>query len=181
MPSVCDWMLFGQGHCVVVDATNHAVKADAAQGLATFDEYSADIEKIFTEGKFEQLLSTIDLAKKHGGWASETVNANTDFVPLIVVPDVGVPHGLLTQFDIVMRGYKAFAHLQPHVYAPGIVPISDVQLLEGMADWHERCRGRRARIRDMMKLIAGWRWAATKHGEASLQMFLLRRGFPSTH
>jgi hypothetical protein len=49
-PSVCDWMIFGDGHCVVIDATNHAVKADAAQGLATWDEYSADIEKIFTEG-----------------------------------------------------------------------------------------------------------------------------------
>ena len=30
----------------------------------------------------------------------------------------------------------------------------------------------------MMTLIAGWRWAATKQGEASLQMFLVRRGFP---
>jgi hypothetical protein len=30
----------------------------------------------------------------------------------------------------------------------------------------------------MMKLIAGWRWAASKHGEASLQMFLPRRRFP---
>jgi hypothetical protein len=44
-PSVCDWMLLGEGHCVVIDATNHAVKADAAQGLATFDEYAADIDK----------------------------------------------------------------------------------------------------------------------------------------
>lgn len=31
---------------------------------------------------------------------------------------------------------------------------------------------------DMMKLISGWRWAAAEHGEASLQMFLLRRGLP---
>jgi hypothetical protein len=37
-PSVCDWMLLGEGHCVVIDATNHAVKADAAQGMATFEE-----------------------------------------------------------------------------------------------------------------------------------------------
>src|SRR5260370_32575519 len=132
-PSVCDWMLFGEGHCVVIDATNHSVKADAAQGLATWDEYSADIHKIFTEGKFEQLLSTIDYAKKHGGWAGQTVDENTDFAPLVVVPDAGVPNGLLTQFDIVMRGHKMFVHLQPHVYAPGIVPVSDIQLLEGMA------------------------------------------------
>ena len=78
-PSVCDWMLLGEGHCVVIDATNHAVKADAAQGLATFDEYAADIDKIFVEGKFEQLLSTIDLAQKHGGWGGEVVDARHEF------------------------------------------------------------------------------------------------------
>lgn len=39
-PSVCDWMLFGEGHCIMIDATNHAVKREAAQGLATWDEYS---------------------------------------------------------------------------------------------------------------------------------------------
>ena len=41
---------------------------------------------------------------------------------------------MLTQFDINIGGYKVFGHLQPQVYAPGIVPISDLQLLEGMAD-----------------------------------------------
>jgi hypothetical protein len=177
-PSVCDWMLFGEGHCVVIDATNHSVKANAAQGLATWDEYSADIHKIFTEGKFEQLLSTIDYAKKHGGWAGQTVDENTDFAPLVVVPDAGVPNGLLTQFDIVMRGHKMFVHLQPHVYAPGIVPVSDIQLLEGMADLAPKIQQFPGKDADMMKLIAGWRWAATKQGEASLQMFLMRRGFP---
>ena len=94
------------------------------------------------------------------------------------MPDVGVPHGLLTQFDIVIRGYQAFKHLQPQVYAPGIVPISDIQLLEGMADLAPKIRQFPGKDPDMMKLIAGWRWAATKHGEASLQMFLLRRRFP---
>jgi hypothetical protein len=29
LPSVCDWMLLGEGHCIVIDATNHAVKSDA--------------------------------------------------------------------------------------------------------------------------------------------------------
>lgn len=47
-------------------------------------------------------------------------------------------HGLLTQFDIVKRGLQAFGHLQPQVYAPGIVPLSDIQLLEGMADYGAR-------------------------------------------
>jgi hypothetical protein len=116
--------------------------------------------------------------KKHGGWPGETVDAKTNFAPLVVVPDAGVPNGLLTQFDIVIRGHKMFAHLQPHVYAPGIVPVSDIQLLEGMADLAPKIPQFPGKDPDMMKLIAGWRWAATKQGEASLQMFLVRRGFP---
>lgn len=90
-PSVCDWMLLGEGHCVVIDATNHAVKADAAQGLATFDEYAADIDKIYVESKFRQLLSTIDLAKKHGGWDGEVVNGDTNYVPLVVMSEPVCP------------------------------------------------------------------------------------------
>jgi hypothetical protein len=174
-PSVCDWMLFGKGHCVVIDATNHAVKKEAAQGLATWDEYSAEIEEIFTEGKFEQLLSTIDLVKKHGGWGNEKVDTTTMFAPLVVVPDAGVVNGLLTQFDINLRGHKAFKHLQPQVYAPGIVPLSDIQLLEGMADVGRKFGNNP----DIIDLIAKWRTGASKYGLASLQLFLLSQGSPA--
>lgn len=176
-PSVCDWMIFGQRHCIVIDATNHAVKEAAAQGLASWDDYSADVEAIFTDvdrGKFRQLLATIDLVKSHGGWGSEKVDTSTMYVPLIVVPDAGVVNGLLTQFDINIRGLKAFGHLQPQVYAPGIVPISDIQLLEGFADVGRKY----GKNPDMMDLIAKWRTGASKYGLASLQLFLLSQGSP---
>lgn len=176
-PSVCDWMIFGEGHCIVIDATNHAVKTEAAQGLATWDEYSAEVEEIFTEGKFEQLLSTIDLIKKHGGWENERVDTKTIYAPLVVVPDAGIPSALLTQFDIVHRGRKAFGHLQPQVYAPGVIQLSDVQLLEGLADWGQKL-AQLGNKPDMLNLIATWRRSATVIGEGSLQMFLVRRGWP---
>ncbi len=177
-PSVCDWMLLGEGHCVVIDATNHAVKADAAQGLATFDEYAADIDKIYVEGKFKQLLSTIDLAKKHGGWDGEVVDGDTNYVPLVVIPDTGVPTGIITSFDIIERGRKLFGHLQPHVYPPGLITVSDVQLLEGMADLALSLPQGPGDDRNMMKLLAGWRHAVISQGDSSLQIFLHRRGFP---
>jgi len=176
-PSVCDWMIFGEGHCIVIDATNHAVKQEAAQGLATWDEYSAEIEEIFTEGKFEQLLSTIDLIKKHGGWENEKVDTKTMYAPLVVVPDAGIPSALLTQVDIVDRGRKAFGHLQPQVYAPGVIQLSDVQLLEGLADWGQKL-AKLGNKPDMLDLIATWRRSATVIGEGSLQLFLERRGWP---
>lgn len=60
------------------------------------------------------------------------------------------------------------------MYAPGIVPISDLQLLEGMADagatWGNNP--------NMMELIANWRAKASKYGMASLQLYLLSSGFP---
>lgn len=177
-PSVCDWMLLGEGHCVVIDATNHAVKADAAQGLATFEEFAADIDKIYVEGKFKQLLSTTDLAKKHGGWGGEVVNEDTNFVPLVVIPDTGVPTGIITNFDITERGRKVFQHLQPHVYPAGLITVSDVQLLEGMADFALSMPQGPGTDRNMMKLLAGWRHAVVSQGDSSLQIFLHRRGFP---
>jgi hypothetical protein len=81
-PSVCDWMIFGRRHCIVIDATNHAVKEDAAQGLVSWAEYSADVEAIFTDvdhGKFGQLLSTVDLVKSHGGWGGSCHRRRTAF------------------------------------------------------------------------------------------------------
>jgi hypothetical protein len=176
-PSVCDWMLFGEGHCIVIDATNHAVKQEAAQGLATWDEYGAEIEEIFTEGKFEQLLSTIGLVKKHGGWGTEKVDTKTMFAPLVVVPDAGIPSALLTQFDIVNRGRQAFKDVKAQVYAPGVIQVSDVQLLEGLADWGQKL-AQLGNKPDMLNMITAWRRAATVVGEGSLQLYLERRGLP---
>lgn len=176
-PSVCDWMILGKDHCVVIDATNHAVKEDAAQGLASWESYSADVEKIFMDtdhGKYSQLLSTIDLVRKHGGWGGQKVDDKTMYAPLVIVPDAGVTNGLLAQFDINIRSVKAFKHLQPQVYAPGIVPLSDLQLLEGMAD----VGAKHGKNPNMMDLIAKWRTAASKYGMASLQLYLLSYGAP---
>lgn len=183
-PSICDWMLLGEGHCVVIDATNHAVKANAAEGLATFQEYAAEIDKIYVEGKFRQLVSTIDLAKKHGGWDGNVVSDSTNFVPLVVIPDTGVPTGIITNFDIVERGRKIFQYLQPHVYPPGLITVADVQLLEGIADFAVSLPQMPGTDRNIMKLLAGWRHAVVSEGDSSLQIFLHRRGFPlplSTH
>ncbi|WP_205878915.1 hypothetical protein [Mycobacterium camsae] len=176
-PSVCDWIILGKDHCVVIDATNHAVKEDAAQGLASWEAYSADVEKIFMDtdqGKYSQLLSTIDLVQKHGGWKGQKVDNKTMYAPLVIVPDAGVTNGLLAQFDINIRSIKAFKHLQPQVYAAGIVPLSDLQLLEGMAD----IGAKGGKNPDMMDLIAKWRTGASKYGMASLQLYLLSYGAP---
>lgn len=84
------------------------------------------------------------------------------------MPDAGVTNGLLAQFDINIRSVKAFKHLHPQVYAPGIVPLSDLQLLEGMADigakgGKNRCYDEAAHYRSRTKRSA-WSMACICSG-----------------
>jgi hypothetical protein len=51
------------------------------------------------------------------------------------------------------------SHLQPQVYAPGIVPISDIQLVEGFADFGRKY----GKNPDMMDTIAKWRTGAIQN------------------
>lgn len=55
-----------------------------------------------------------------------------------------------------------------------MVPISDVQLLEGMVDHAAKC-GKKPNIVD---LIADWRAKASKFGMASPQLYLASSGYP---
>ena len=71
-----------------------------------------------------------------------------------------------------------FEHLQPHVYPAGLITVSDVQLLEGMADFANKIPSGPKDDRNMMKLVAGWRHAVISQGDSSLQILLHRRGFP---
>jgi len=170
LPSVCDWAMFADTHCIVVDATNHPVKAGIAQGLSTWEDYSADIEKIFTGKKFGQLVNTIDQLRARGKWGNHVIDADIDFIPLVVVPDAGLPSDPLVQADLMHRSRPIFQHLQPHVFPPGVVQLSDLQLLEGLADHYRASRGH------ILEIIGGWRYSAGKMG-VPLQMFALGNGF----
>lgn len=107
----------------------------------------------------------IDLVTKHGGWAGEVVDGDTNFVPLVVMPDTGIPAGIVTNFDIIERGRKMFEHLQPHVYPAGLITVSGVQLLEGFADFAKKIPSGPKHDRNMMKLVAGWRHAVISQGD----------------
>jgi hypothetical protein len=157
-PSVCDWALFAGAYCIVVDATNHPVKATLAQGLSTWEDYSADIEKNFTGKKFDQLVNTIDQLRTRGGWGDEGIDADTSFIPLVVVPDAGLPSDPLIEADLMNRSRPIFQHLQPRVLPPGVMQLSDLQLLEGLAGYYGSSRG------DIVKIVVGWRYSAAKIG-----------------
>jgi hypothetical protein len=146
-PSVCDWALVCGTTCVLVDATNHWLDEKTAQGFADPEDYQADLEETFVNKKFEQLKSTMELLKKHG-WEGCTFDDNTVYVPLVVVPNAGIPATVSADIDVKLRA----GNLGPNVRSPGILVYHELQVFEGVCEhrkpmafanmleeWRSRC------------------------------------------
>lgn len=146
-PSACDWALLGSKVSVVVDATNHSLNATLAQGMATLENYNDDVDRTFTDRKFIQLSATIGELKSRG-WAGSEIGDQTDFIPLVVVPDTGLPNTTLTDYDLQRRSIPIFEQFQPHVFAPAVLTQGDLQLFEGIGDHYPG---------DVIELLGGWR------------------------
>jgi hypothetical protein len=158
-PSVCDWVLVSDNVCVLVDATNHWLDAQAAQGLATPEDYSTDIEDTFVSRKFQQLMST----RQHlleNGWDGCTFTEETVFVPVVVVPNAGIPASVSADIDLKLRT----GQLGPNVLSPGILTYRDLQVLEGICQYRAP--------RGFVPLLAKWRELCTTPAPLRLQTFL---------
>jgi hypothetical protein len=118
-PSVCDWVLASGKHCLLVDATNHWLDEKAAQGFADADEDQVDVEDAFVNKKFKQLKSSIEL-----------LDAETIYVPLVVVPNAGIPAAVFADIDMKMRGHPVFGQLGKNVTLPGILIWHELQVFE---------------------------------------------------
>jgi hypothetical protein len=128
-PSVCDWVLVCGSTCVLVDATNHWLDEKAAQGFADPEDYQGDLEDTFVNHKFEQLNSTMELLKKRG-WPGCTFDENTVYVPLVVVPNAGIPATVSADIDVKLRA----GNLGPNVRSPGILVYHELQVFEGVCE-----------------------------------------------
>lgn len=146
-PSVCDFMLPAGRACFLFDATNHHLGATLAQGLATVEDYNEDVESSFVESKFKQLVST---AKKIRAHLSFGFKAAPSFFPFVVVPDNGLSSLSSVQVDWQMRAVDSFADLRGHTKAPAPLTISELSVLEGLAE-------RYSPARDIADLLGGWR------------------------
>jgi hypothetical protein len=126
-PSVCDWVLVWGNTCLLVDATNHWLDEKAAQGFADPEDYQADLEDTFVNIKFKQLQSTMKLLVDHG-WEGCTFDEDTVYVPLVVVPNAGIPAIVSADVDIKLRS----GQLGPNVRSPGILVYHELQVFEGV-------------------------------------------------
>ena len=132
-PSVCDWVLVSGRYCLLVDATNHWLDEKAAQGFASAEEYQADIEDTFVNKKFEQLKSTINCLVDRG-WQGCTFNDETLYVPLVVVPNAGVPATVFADIDTKLRAHSVLGQLGKDVTSPGILIYFEMQVFEGLCE-----------------------------------------------
>jgi hypothetical protein len=99
---VCDWVLVAGKYCLLVDATNHWLDEKAAQGFADEADYWTDTEETFVNKKFLQLKSTIELLAEKG-WQECTFDDQTVYVPLVIVPNAGIPATVMSDVDFKLR------------------------------------------------------------------------------
>lgn len=162
-PSLCDWVLVSGKYCVLVDATNHWLDARTAQGFADVEDYAADVEQTFVNKKFQQLKSTITHLAEHG-WEGCQFDEETVYVPMVVVPNTGIPPVVLADVDIKLRAHSVLGQLGKSVTSPGILIYRDLQVLEGV------CEHRVPKA--FVELVAQWRMLCTQTMPVSSQHFL---------
>lgn len=162
-PSVCDWVLVSGKYCLLVDATNHWLDEKMAQGFADADDYTADVEETFINKKFHQLKSTIELLAKNG-WEGCQFDDDTIYVPMVIVPNSGIPPAVMADVDIKLRAHEVLGQLGKTVTSPGILIYRDLQVFEGV------CEHRTPR--SFVELLARWRVLCTQTMPVSPQHFL---------
>lgn len=162
-PSVCDWVLISGKNCLLVDATNHWLDEKAAQGFADVEEYRADVEDTFVTKKFNQLKSTIKLLAQNG-WDECTFNDQTIYVPIVIVPNAGIPATVFADVDIKMRSHTVLGQLGKNVTSPGILIYHELQVFEGLCE--------RRFPRAFVEVLARWRLQCTASMPIRPQTFL---------
>jgi hypothetical protein len=163
-PSVCDWVLVSGQTCALIDATNVWLDAHAAQGLSDPDEYQADLEATFINKKFEQLKSTRQLLMTKG-WEGCTFDDRTVYVPIVVVPNTGIPASVFADIDVKLRT----GQLAPNMLAAGVLTYHELEVLEGITQHRAPHM--------FVELLARWRLQCTTPKPMRLQTFLDINGF----
>jgi hypothetical protein len=163
VPSVCDWVLMSGKYCLLVDATNHWLDEKAAQGFADVDDYTADVEETFINKKFQQLKSTIELLAKNG-WEGCQFDDETVYIPMVVVPNSGIPPAVMADVDIKLRAHSVLGQLGKIVTSPGILIYRDLQVFEGVCEHRVP--------KSFVELLARWRVLCTQTMPVNPQHFL---------
>lgn len=132
-PKACDWMLPTDNRFTwLIDATHRPLRSALAEGWGSGEDFASNLEAFLTSKKSRQFESVIDHLTERG-WDG-TSFTDTTFAPFVVVPDVGLPS---TPMSTMLVGFCARGMMEAYggrMLMPAVVSISDLMLLEGMAE-----------------------------------------------
>ncbi|MBB1033927.1 hypothetical protein G6031_05935 [Dietzia sp. CQ4] len=164
--SVCDWVLRAGNVCILLDATNHWLDFKLAQGLADEKHYVNDLAMAILK-KVEQFSSTAKQLLLNG-WDSTEIGPETLFVPIIIVPNAGLPLTAISDLDLARRSHPILNGSADHFTAPGILTWQDLQVVEGLCQ-HRNPSG-------LIELLTSWRSTCTWEFPVRLQTYLDQNG-----
>ncbi|MBS1691194.1 MAG: hypothetical protein JST91_03030 [Actinobacteria bacterium] len=163
-PKACDWMLPTNNRFTwLIDATHRPLRQPLAEGWGSGDDFASNLEAFLTSKKARQFESVIDHLTE-SGWDGASFT-DTTFAPFVVVPDVGLPSTPMSMMLVGLCAREAMAAYEGRMLAPAVVSISDLLLLEGMAETPGV---------EVANLIRAWRQV----GVMPLQQYLETCGFP---
>lgn len=140
LPKICDFAMFRDHGCVLVDANMRLLPQPFAEGEATIESLEKEIEQRFTTTKFQQLLSTVDLFMNRGWNKLRTaVTSRTRFVAVVVVPDAGIPSDIAMENAVYTKAFELVRHYNDNpnfdkVLVPAILTWRDLLRLDGLAE-----------------------------------------------
>ncbi len=140
LPKICDYALFRGHGCVLIDANMRSLPQPFAEGDATIESLELEIEQRFTTTKFRQLLSTVELFMNRGWNRFRTaVTGRTRFVPIVVVPDAGIPGDIAVENTVYTKAFDLVRKYNDNpnfykVHVPAILTWRDLLRLDGLAE-----------------------------------------------
>jgi hypothetical protein len=164
-PKVSDWTVDCGDVWLCLDATNRRLIQNVVGGLATEKELDDELNAVLAGRKAAQMASTIrHLTSGLPQLARRNLPADTTFIPLIIIPDDGLPWNPAVH-NRVQEMVAAAGTLKSARATPlGVITFQDLGLLERMVE----------QGRDAGGLLKSWR---SQRPEMALQHFLEEQGF----
>lgn len=163
-PKACDWMLpTNEQFTWLIDATHRPLRTQLAEGWASGEDFASNLEAFLTSKKARQFESVIDHLVERG-WEGASFT-DTTFAPFVVVPDVGLPGTPTSMMVVGLCARETMARYEGKMLTPAVVSISDLMLLEGLAETPGV---------EVANVIRAWRQV----GVIPLQQYLEACGFP---
>jgi hypothetical protein len=155
---MCDWVLSSGRLVVAVDANNRVLHQPFAERTGTVEELRTDIGHnligdVPDSGttKFGQLASAIGLLRDRGGLPGRFgVTDQTLYIPLVAVPDAGLPYTEFVDYEVVSRARQVPGLQTRNVLPPAIIALLELHMLHGIAEFYNR---------SPVEILAMWRQA----------------------